>query len=61
MLHFDPTSFRIFDPVGAQAMRQVWPTFRAFGHAKQRLNPARYPAFIKRLKNIAVPARLKAR
>ena len=54
-LYFDPRSVRTFDPVDAETMRSVWPAFRAFGHVKQFLNPARYPQFKRRLKNVASP------
>ena len=55
-LYFDPTSVRTFDPLDVQAMRKVWPGFRAFGHVRQILNPTRYPLFKRRLKHLASPA-----
>jgi hypothetical protein len=54
-LLFDPASFRTFDPLDVEAMRKVWPRFRAFGHVKQFLNPTLYPQFKKRLKHVASP------
>ena len=51
-LHFDPASFRAFDPLDAAAMRAAWPRFRGFGHVKQFLNPGMYPAFVRGLKNV---------
>src|SRR5256885_9840552 len=51
-LHFDVASIRTFDPVDANAMRAVWPAFRAFGHVKQFLNPGRYAMFKRRLKRV---------
>jgi hypothetical protein len=54
-LYFDPKSFRTFDPLDVEAMRKTWPRFRAFGHVKQFLNPTCYPAFKRRLKNVALP------
>jgi hypothetical protein len=54
-MHFDPGSIRTFDPVDVEAMRKSWPSFRAFGHVKQYLNPARYPMFKRRLRNVASP------
>lgn len=57
VLHFQPDSFRTFQPLDAEAMRHAWPGFRGFGHAKQRLNPLRYPAFLRQLKAVAAPAR----
>jgi len=56
-IYLDPHSIRTFDPLDAGAIRKVWPTFRAFGHIKQFLNPTRYPMFKRRLKNVASPAR----
>jgi hypothetical protein len=55
ILHFEPASFRTFEPVGAETMRKAWPAFRAFGHVKQFLNPMRYPAFKRRLKRVQCP------
>ena len=54
-LHFDSASFRTFDPLDVDAMRKVWPRFRAFGHVKQHLNPTLYPLFKRRLKHVASP------
>jgi hypothetical protein len=53
-LVFDPASFRTFDPVDGDAMRKTWPAFRRFGHVRQFLNPTGYPAFKRRLKNVAL-------
>ena len=54
-IHLDPASIRTFDPLDVEAMRKVWPSFRAFGHVKQFLNPTLYAAFAKRLKHVASP------
>src|SRR5260221_5272808 len=54
-LRFDIASIKTFDPVDAEAMRAAWPAFRAFGHVKQFLNPARYPMFKRRLKRVQAP------
>jgi hypothetical protein len=54
-MHLDPRSIRTFDAVDALTMRKAWPGFRAFGHVKQYLNPARYAMFKRRLRNIASP------
>ena len=56
VLHFDPSSVRTFEPVDAEAMRAVWPGFRAFGHVKQTLNPGQWPSFERRLKGVRTPA-----
>jgi hypothetical protein len=60
VLLFEPDSFRVFDPVDAEGMRKAWAWFKRFGHVKQALNPAGYPAFKRRLKN-TVAADLKIR
>ena len=52
VLHFQPDSFRTFAPVDVEQMRKSWPRFRGFGHVKQSLNPAMYPAFKRRLKDV---------
>lgn len=54
-LHFDVATLRTFQPLDVDAMRKVWPSFRAFGHVKQYLNPARYPMFKRRLKGVTSP------
>ena len=54
-LHFDVATLRTFDPLDAEAMREVWPSFRAFGHVKQYLNPARYSMLKRRLRGVALP------
>jgi hypothetical protein len=51
----DPKSIRTFDPLDVEAMRKVWPAFRGFGHAKQRLNPTLYSKFLRQLKNVSAP------
>ena len=56
-LYFDVASLRTFKPLDVEAMRKVWPGFRAFGHVKQYLNPARYPDFKRRLRRMAAPER----
>jgi hypothetical protein len=52
-LRFDPKAFCVFEPLDVEAMRKVWPSFRAFGHVKQYLNPAMYSKFRRRLKGVA--------
>lgn len=54
-MYFDPKSIRTFDPLDVEAMRRAWPTFRAFGHVKQYLNPTRYSLFRRRLKRVKGP------
>ncbi|HEV7300489.1 MAG TPA: hypothetical protein VGN72_14065 [Tepidisphaeraceae bacterium] len=57
VLHLDVDSIRTFAPVDLTAMRRAWPGMRAFGHVKQYLNPAGYPAFKRRLTNVTAPHR----
>jgi hypothetical protein len=54
-MYFEPATIRTFTPLDVEAMRNVWPSFRAFGHVRQFLNPTRYPMLKRRLKNIALP------
>jgi hypothetical protein len=54
-LWFDAKSIRIFQPVGRDDVRAIWPEFRNFGHVKQYLDPAKYPAFEKQLVGVAAP------
>jgi len=60
-LYFDPMTFRTFDPLDVQAIRAVWPSFRAFGHVRQFLNPTLYPKLNRRLKNVTLPRRSRVR
>jgi hypothetical protein len=55
-MHFDPATIRTFTPLDVEAMRSVWPSFRAFGHVRPILNPTRYSLFKRRLKTVASPA-----
>lgn len=55
VLHFEPESFQVFEPVDVEQMRKAWPRFRGFGHVKQSLNAASYPAFKRRLKKVRTP------
>jgi hypothetical protein len=55
-LYFDPASIRVFEPVGAEVLRDVWPgEFTGFGNVKQSLSPAAYPAFARRLVGVESP------
>jgi len=54
-LYFDTDSIRIFDPVGPEGIREIWPTFRRFSHVKLSLDPKRYHAFKAALKNVTNP------
>lgn len=52
-LYFDPGSVRVFDPVGADVLAEVWPDqFPGFGQARTRLDGDRYPRFVARLSNV---------
>jgi len=57
-LHFETSSIRTFKPLDLDAMRAVWPRFRAFGHVKQYLNPEGYPALLEHLKSVKRPRRI---
>jgi hypothetical protein len=59
-LWFDVNSIRTFAPVGRNALRKIWPEFRNFGHVKQFLNPAKYPAFEKQLVDVTAPEGLES-
>lgn len=54
-MHFLPDSIRVFDPVGPELVRAVWPTFVRFGQAKHALDPAGWPAFAQQLTNVRGP------
>ncbi len=55
-LNFDIDSIRVFDPVGQDLMREVWPErFDRFSNAKLRLNAEAFPEFERRLTGIKLP------
>jgi hypothetical protein len=54
-LWFDAKSIRVFQPVGPEVVRAIWPEFRYFGHVKQYLDAANYPAFEKQLVGVVAP------
>jgi hypothetical protein len=58
-LYFDIDSIRVFDPVGPDLMREIWPEqFDMFGNAKSRLNAEAFTEFERRLTGIKLPTRL---
>jgi hypothetical protein len=57
VLRFFPESIRVFDPVDEADVRAAWPTFKRFNRVKQHLDPARWPAFARRLTNVTAPPR----
>jgi hypothetical protein len=55
-LYFDRASIRVFEPVGAEVLREVWPgEFTGFSNVKQSLSPSAYPAFERRLVGVESP------
>lgn len=44
-LYFKPTSIYVFDRVGPDVIRRIWPEFKQFGQVKHRLDPKNYAAF----------------
>lgn len=56
-LYFDVKSIRVFDPVTSDEVSKIWhwPEFKHFGQWKWRLNPKRYPAFVRLLTGIKRP------
>jgi hypothetical protein len=51
-LYFSPASIKVFDPVGLEVVRAIWPKVTGFGRAKWSLDPKGYPAFEQRLTGI---------
>jgi hypothetical protein len=56
-LWFDVGSIRVFEPVGPDQVRAIWPEFLNFGHVKQFLDPAYYPVFERQLVGVEAPRR----
>jgi hypothetical protein len=55
VLAFAPPSIRVFEPIDAQNLKAIWPSFRAFSNAKQSLDPELYPNFEKSLLRVRSP------
>ncbi len=54
-LIFDPESIEVFDPVGPDVVRKIWPAFKRFSQVQQKLDPQRYPSFTRQLAGIEGP------
>lgn len=55
-LRFDACSVRIFDPIDADTMSEIWGTeFTGFGNVKAKLSPDKYLEFERRLSAIQTP------
>lgn len=53
-LYFEPTSIKVFDPVGPDIVSRIWPEFKRFGQVKQKLEPKSYTAFERELRHVEV-------
>lgn len=51
-MYFDPTSIKVFDPVGADVVSAIWPEVTRFGQAKWKLDGIRFPDFERRLTGV---------
>ena len=51
-LYFEPTSIRVFDHVGPDVVRRIWPEFTRFDRVKQRLDPESYTLFESELRHV---------
>ena len=57
-LWFEPGSIQVFEPVGADVLREIWPQeFASFSNVKQHLDPEAYWAFERRLTGIEAAIR----
>jgi hypothetical protein len=54
-LYFDVKSIRVFDPVGRDVLREIWEEFNDFSQVMQKLDPAGYPEFEKKLNGVQTP------
>jgi hypothetical protein len=54
-LYLTRKSIKIFDPVGADKIREFWPKFKRFAQAMQRLPGTPYPAFDAALTHVRFP------
>ena len=51
-LQFEPTSIKVFDPVGEDVIREIWPEMKKFSHVRWELDAARYAVFESRLTGV---------
>ena len=57
----DAGSIRVFEPVDAEVLAEVWRgEFKRFSQAKQKLDRHYYPLFVQRLRAVRVPHSLNA-
>jgi hypothetical protein len=54
-LYFEVESIKVFDPVSWSAVHQIWPECKGFNQVKQRLDPKKYPVFVRRLTGVRTP------
>jgi hypothetical protein len=55
-LSFDVRTIHVFDPIDAEGLRRIWPTFTSFSHVRQSLDPpSLFSAFVRGLTGIASP------
>ena len=59
-LNFDVSSIMTFTPLGADAIKEIWPNFKGFNQSRQELDPGNYPEFTKRLECVRQPNMLSS-
>jgi hypothetical protein len=54
-LYFDVQSIRVFDPIGPDVVRGIWPKVKKFSQAKWKLDLKGFPALVRRLTGVEAP------
>jgi len=54
-LHFIPSSIKVFEPMGLEIIRAIWPNVSRFGRAKWSLDPDGYAEFERKLTGVETP------
>lgn len=54
-LYFDLSSIRVFNPIDADKIKKIWPSFMGFGNVPQQLDLNRYAIFEQELTGIEMP------
>jgi hypothetical protein len=55
-LYFDAKTIKVFDPIDADGVRKIWPTFTGFSHVRQKLDRKGYPTFERSLRGVELSA-----
>jgi len=55
-MQFDIDSIKVFEPVGAEVFKKLWPEFKMFSNVKQELSYKHYAEFEMQLEQVCYPS-----